>query len=128
MSRKGMSVRPEDLPQAGHPRGEVEPRARPARDQIVLGVDQRTGTDEAHLATEHVPELRKLVETASPQEAPDAGNARVAVELQPVRVVAERAELLGPGLGVDDHGPELDHRERFTAPADPPLAKQHGPG
>src|SRR2546421_13040046 len=46
----------EHLPEAGHPRLEVEPAAAPGLDVLVLARDQRTRADEAHVAAQHVEE------------------------------------------------------------------------
>ena len=56
---------------------DVEPACGPARDLVGLVEDERPRADEAHLAAQHVPELRQLVEAALAQERADAGDARV---------------------------------------------------
>src|SRR5204863_73540 len=64
--------------------------------------------DEAHVAHQHVCELRQLVEAQAAQHAAEAGAARVFLDLEYrsfglVQVLEIGLEL----LGVDDHRPEL---------------------
>ena len=54
-------------------------RARPAGDLVGLVDDERARADEAHVAAEHVQQLRELVEAVAPKEAADARDARVAL-------------------------------------------------
>ena len=46
---------------------EVEAAACPAGDLLGLVDDERTRADEAHLAAQHVPELRQLVDAPAAQ-------------------------------------------------------------
>ena len=92
ISRSGIAGRAEDLPGAGHARREVQPAAVPALDLAVLVEHERARADEAHLAAQHVRQLRKLVERGAAQEPPDARDARVVGDLeQAVGLVARRA-------------------------------------
>src|SRR4051794_38452095 len=75
---------PQHLPQARHPRGEVEAVACVAVDATVLVLDERTRADEAHVAPKNVPQLRQLVDAQVAQDATDARDPRVGVEVQPV--------------------------------------------
>ena len=59
--------------------------------------------DEAHLALEHVPQLRELVQMVLAQETPHAGQPPV------VRTAAQRRTAVGFRRG--DHGTELVQRE-----------------
>ena len=43
--------------------------------------DDRPRSDEAHVAADHVPKLRQLIEASLAQEAADAGNSRIVAEL-----------------------------------------------
>ena len=79
----------------------------------------RTRADETHLAGQHVPELRQLVEPVAAQEAAHRG--------QP-RIVALREDLAGFALGVLPHGAELDDLERPQGAAHALLAEEHRPG
>ena len=72
ISSNGMRRAAEHLPEAGDPGRQVEAAAAPAADALVLGDRQRPRADEAHLAAQHVPELRQLVDARVPQEAADA--------------------------------------------------------
>ena len=116
--------------------GVVAAELRPARD---AGLDQeaasqernrllqhanelrplRARADDRHLALEHVPELRQLVEVGLPEKAADAGHARVVLlrEDGPARL-----------LCVLVHRPELVHREEPAALAHPGLPVNHAAG
>ena len=63
---------------------------RPAVDVPMLVEDQRPRADEAHLAPEHVDELRQLVERVAAQKPPDARHPRVVGDLEHARVAARR--------------------------------------
>src|SRR5262249_30855878 len=130
------AVRRPDLGPAGDPRldamahaverdlmGELLDEARPLRPRA----------NEAHLALQHVDELRQLVNPRAAEKPPDAGHARVvdrgpfrlavrlrladhAAELQQPELLTPRADAL---LAVDDWGPALerdcqrgDHHDR----------------
>ena len=71
-------ARAEHLPGTGHAGREVQPAAVEAEHLRVLVGDERPRADEAHLAAQHVEELRQLVERGAAQEVADAGDARVA--------------------------------------------------
>ena len=100
---------------------------RPARDPgldrqapaLALGVavdldgDRRARADDRHLSAQHVDEVGHLVERRAAQQAPDAGDARVALaDRQP------GAHVLGAG----DHRAQLEHVERAAVLAHAPLA------
>lgn len=58
-----------DLGPAGQARNQlVNPKPRPQFDQVRLVEECRTGSHEAHVASENVPELRKLVKAAFAQK------------------------------------------------------------
>src|SRR5439155_2065701 len=79
--------------------------------------------DEAHLALEHVPELRELVEARAAEERPDPRDARVSaldLEQRPVDLVHVQ-DLTPPLLGAREHRPELDDLERRAEAAAPGL-------
>src|SRR4051812_34654720 len=118
----------EHLPDARDARREVEPAAAPAADHLVLGLDQRPRPHEAHLALEDVPELGELVEAQMPQAAPDARDARVVLEVKPVRIDAVGEELRSARLRVHVHRPELEDVEAPAALADAALSEEHGTG
>ena len=87
----------------------------------------RPRADEAHVAAEHVPELRQLVEARAPQEAADARHPRVVASLNIGSLEARRTDELGePLLGVGHHRPELEHPERPPSLAGPRVcAEEH---
>ena len=62
------------LPKARHARSSEEPQSRTTG---VAVCDERhfwPGADKAHVAGQHVEELRKFVDAESPEEAPNARN------------------------------------------------------
>ena len=69
----------------------------------------RARADEGHLAGEDVEELRELVDGGFPDEAADAGDARVAWD---------GPALLFVRFGLLHHGAELIHHERLVVKAD----------
>ena len=71
-----------DLPEAGHARKHRVAAAVPVLEQLVVAKRQRPRPDEAHLALQHVHDLRDLVEREAPQEAADAGDTRVVADLE----------------------------------------------
>ena len=58
-----------------------------------LGRQRRPGPDDAHLAAQHVPELRDLVDRQLAQEPADPGDSRVVADLEqrPVALVLDRS-------------------------------------
>ena len=82
------------------------------RDLVLELVDEgrplRARTDDRHLALEHVPDLRQLVERGAAKEGADASSSRV---------VAHRPDRTGARLCVDAHRAELQNHE--LAPVQP---------
>src|SRR5207302_8897191 len=93
----------------------------------ILGLDERPGTNQAHLTAQHVPELGELVQADVPEETPYAGEPGVVLEVQPVRILAVLAQLLDPLLGVLAHGAELEQHEPAALFAHAPLLEEHRP-
>ena len=75
---------------------------------------QRTRAYEAHLAADHVDELRQLVKARSPQEPADTGKA--------VNITPQAA----CGVAVVSHGSELQHREWPLVPTGSALSEKYG--
>src|SRR4029453_13591443 len=71
-----------DLPEARDSRQDEVALAVPLLQELVVPGRQRAGADEAHLAAEDVRELRQLVERELPEQAADAGHARVVADLE----------------------------------------------
>src|SRR3954447_1803958 len=119
---------PEDLPRSGEARREVEPALAPAVDLLLELRRHGPGADQAHVALQDVPELRQLVDARAPQQIPGARDARIVLEQQPRRVLAERPQLLHEVVRVHDHRPELVQAEAASAAADAHLREEDGPG
>ena len=83
------------------------------------------GPDEAHLSAPHVDELRQLVQRGPAQEAPDAGHARIVLELEEAVGLVEVPQRVLLRVGVGDHRAELEHLEPQAVPADAGLAEEH---
>src|SRR5205823_6612599 len=107
---------------------EVDPAPAPAANPAVLGLDQGTRPDKAHLALEHVPCLRQLVEAGAPQHTPDASDAGVTLHQEPVRIATVRQERLDLLFGSVDHRAELHDEDAPFPTADAPLAEEHRTG
>ena len=79
-----------------------------ALDQAVLVDDQGPGADQRHVAAQDVQQLGKLVERGAPQEAADAGDAGVVLDLEEATAgLVAVGELRALGVGAVDHGAEL---------------------
>ena len=74
------------------------------------------GPDNGHVASDHVPELRNLVQPDAPHDPPDARDAGVPL-LCP--------QCLPRLLCVLTHRPELEHRERLPEFPDANLPEDH---
>ena len=109
---RGVAAEAVDLGPAGHARADLM-LDHVARDFFLKHLDElgalRTRADEGHLAGEDVEELRELVDGGFPDEAADAGDARVA---------RDGPALLFVGFGLLHHGAELIHHERLVMKAD----------
>jgi hypothetical protein len=55
----------------------------------------------------------------------DARHTRVTIQQQPIGIPAARDKLHSPFLGVGDHRPELQDRERPSPAADARLTEEH---
>src|SRR6218665_213809 len=82
-----------------------------------------TGPHQAHLAPDHVEQLRQLVEAGDAQEAADRGNARVPGQLARRLPFPARHGVAGQivrerGFGVWNHGAELVAAERPASETD----------
>src|SRR5437773_142766 len=65
------------LPRPRAPRLQIQALAAPRLHVPVLIQDQGPRADQAHLPTQHVEELRQLVERIAPQPAPEPRHPRV---------------------------------------------------
>src|SRR6266436_6652444 len=74
---------------------------------------------EAHLALEHIPELRYLVDIPLPHKRADS---------KPARVVFRGPADFSVLLSVQSHAAKFHHIERLAIPAEPSLAVQNGSG
>src|SRR5262249_34175761 len=109
---------PEDLPESGDP---WLHREAPPLPLVVAGDDERhlrSRADERHLAAQHVPQLRQLVEAGRAQPAPGGGDARVATRGRRWRL----------GVGVAGHCAELPHAETPAVAADALLREERRAG
>src|SRR6185312_2092331 len=86
----------------------------------LLDEDRTLGTrsDDRHVVSQHVEDLRQLVEAGSAQEAAQLGNARITLH----------GELRSVCFRIDAHGPELENVERLSVPPEADLAIENRPG
>src|SRR5205807_6443412 len=82
--------------------------------------DLGAGADDAHLAAQHVEELRQLVDGVAAHEAADAGAPVLALDSADAGVAG--GELDRPGVFADAHAPELGEVERAATAPDAALA------
>src|SRR4029079_14213729 len=126
-------ARPEHLPQPRHAGLAPDPLARPRHDARILLEDERSGTDEAHFALQHVEELGKLILAIAAQEAPDLRDPRIALDLEHPRVSSAIqvhvpvGERVLPSVGISVHRPELEDPKRLLACAHPDLPEEDRP-
>ena len=59
------------LPHPGEARADLEAAVAPAEQPVALFGDERARADQRHLADQHVPQLRQLVEGGAPQHLAD---------------------------------------------------------
>src|SRR3954452_19881822 len=115
----------EHLPRAGEARRQVEPPLAPAVDLLLELRRHRPRAHQAHVALQDVPQLRQLVQARATQQPPDARDARVVLEVEPRRILAEGAQLLGERVRVLHHGPEREQAQAARQPADAPRRVEH---
>jgi hypothetical protein len=111
--------------------------AKRRRYQLDLVLDHRTRANEAHVAAQHVQQLRNLVQAPRAQEAPHARDAVVDHELVELPVLVglrlagdEAADEVAVhrAVGVRAHRAELQDGERSHAAAESALTEQHRSG
>src|SRR5689334_16932699 len=91
---------------------------------VDLSRQRRSRADEGHVAPEHIPELRQLVETGPAEEASRSRHPRIVCELEGGSGDLGMRQQVGQlGLGVGDHGPELEELETSTVKANALLAE-----
>ena len=76
----------------------------------------RAWTDQAHVALEDIPKLRKLVEPQFAQPTPEGSDPRIAFARLNIFVLLRGAQA---------HRSELKNNKRFLVPADPFLLKKN---
>ncbi len=105
-----------DRGQVGEPRPHAQDVAEFRLEQAHVAGQLGARAHEAHLAAEHVEELRQLVELAVAQPAADRRHPRVAAR-------GHAGSML---LRAHDHGPELEHVERDQVSPHPLLPEERG--
>jgi len=122
------AVSPRHLPQPGDSGLHGDAPALPGLVQLHLVRRRRARADQAHVAAEHIDELRKLVQGGLAQNPPHPRDARVVLHLEHAAlhlVVAHQLPLAR--LGVDEHGPELVQGEMTVVAAHAGLPEKHRP-
>ena len=116
-----------DLPQAGDPRLDRQPAPVPERVTGDFAGQWRPRADQTHLALQHVPQLRQLIQARPTQESAGPGEARIFGDLEAGSAdFIARAQLGLTGRSVGDHRPELRDREAPACRTDALLAEQDG--
>ena len=106
-----------DLRPAGDPRLDREPAALALGVLLHLHRHGRPRPDDRHLAAQHVPQVRQLVERVAAQQLPDPRD--------PVVALLDREPGAGE-LGPADHRAQLVDLERLPVPAHARLACRSG--
>ena len=114
------------LPQTGHTGWHAQSVEQSVVELRHLVGQRRPRPHEAHLAAQHVPQLRQLVERRGAKHTSDARHTRVVLELEqwpgPLVRSPQHRQL---GFGLDTHGAELDHVERAAVATHAALPEQH---
>src|SRR6185295_16387583 len=105
-----------DPSQAGHARLEIEAPAVLCRAVSRLAWHPGPWPDNAHLASQHVPKLRNLVQRPVAQQPADPGDTSV---------VLDNRETIADTLCADDHRAEFKAAKVFPSPADAILNKKN---
>src|SRR5450756_3037041 len=112
-----------DLPQAGQSRLDVQATVDRVRVARHLSGEGRTRSDQRHVAADHVPQLRQLVDREPSEQVADGRNSRVSTYLeQDARTLALRLELVSSEVRIAEHAAQLPQRERGAVHADPGLS------
>ena len=100
----------------------------PVLEELVVAQRQGTRADEAHLALQHVDDLRNLVEREAAEEPPDARDPRVLADLEERALGFVLVLELGLELGgARDHRAELQHRKLALPDADAAIDEEDRP-
>src|SRR4029077_15535450 len=70
------------LPKSRDPRFHAETRLAPGRAELILRIRTWTWADDRHVAHDHVPELRQLVEIVLAEDPADARQARIVLDIK----------------------------------------------
>jgi hypothetical protein len=107
-----------DLGPAGYAGAQIQAAELARRVELDLCRQGRARPDDAHIASQHVEEVRQLVEREAAQEPPDAGDAWV---------LGRHRGADADRVGAPPHGAQLEHLEDHAVPSDPTLAVEHRP-
>src|SRR5215831_2462200 len=103
------------LPQSTQAGAHGEASTLHALDPARLVQRQRSRADEAHLALDHVEQLRQLVHAVAPDETAEPGSTGIVTDLENRAVhLVEMQQLASSRLGVGNHRAELVHLEGPT--------------
>src|SRR6266404_1773492 len=127
---KGEITATRNLPQTGesglHAKASFLPRFFHAEG---IAQRQRPWAHDAHVAQQHIDELRQLVHAGLPQPAPYAGDPRILAHLKNrPGLFVEVFELLHSAFGVRGHGAELNHAKTPLVQSDALLNEEHRAG
>src|SRR6188508_333237 len=120
-------VPPAHLPRSGNAGHDEEPRHVALEVVRELFRKARPWPNKAHLAPEHVEELRQLVERRAPQESSDPRHAGIDFDLEQalVGVLVEMLERLPFFVRADPHRPEFHDVEELSTNACSTLFEEH---
>ncbi len=91
--------------------------------------NRRARPDEAHVALEHIPELRKLVEREAPQNSANPRDARIRFDLEHRAAhLVQMTDFAETLVRVGDHRAEFVERERAAIESDSLLFEEHRTG
>ena len=96
--------------------------------QLYLAWQRRARANKGHLPSQHVPQLRQLVEACAPEPTAELRRSRITQNLEEpwVAVHTARKQLVPVRLCAVHHRPELEDLEKPPSLADPILREEHG--
>ena len=85
-----------------------------------FGGEGRPGADQAHVAAQHIPELRHFVQRVFAEQAAHAGDARIVRHLEQDAVAfVQMVHGIAQRIGIGHHGAELEAVKLMAFAADP---------
>src|SRR4029450_209808 len=100
-------------------------------EELVVRVDllngERAGSHDAHIPSEHVPQLRELIQTQGSEHPPHASETWIVIQLEERLREVDDLPVERPVV-VGKQRPELEHREHIPVPRHTELREEYRAG